>query len=417
MFKAVDKWFWGYLRSLLDRPRAGTGTRHLIFCLCDHFEPFRDGVNAGEARRTVKDWLAAYPDAVRSGCDADGRPPRHTFFYPQEDYDEEILDQLAEFCRRGFGEVEIHLHHRHDTAEGLRVKLESFRDLLHTRHGLLGVDSVKRRAPSAGREVQGGVANVDSPLAAPCSLLGAAASYPAARYGFIHGNWALCNSRPDGDWCGVNEELQVLAGTGCYADFTFPSAPSPTQPKMVNAIYYAHDFPGQPRGADKGELSSCQVAKLLRENPSGEPIATQHLNNLTTAPKLLLITGPLALNWSRRKWGLLPRLENAEISGANPPTSDRIRLWARQGINVKGCAEWVFVKVHTHGCVPGNAAVLLGSAMRQAHETLQREFNDGQDWRLHYVTAREMYNLVRAAETGAAGDPGPWRDFEVVWKP
>jgi hypothetical protein len=55
-------------------------------------------------------------------------------------------------------------------------------------------------------------------------------------YGFVHGNWALCNSRPDGDWCGVNEELTVLAQTGCYADFTFPSAPSPTQPRMVNAV-------------------------------------------------------------------------------------------------------------------------------------------------------------------------------------
>jgi hypothetical protein len=55
--------------------------------------------------------------------------------------------------------------------------------------------------------------------------------------------------------------------------------------------------------------------------------------------------------------------------------------------------------------------------MRQAHSILQGEFNDGRDWRLHYVSAREMFNLVRAAEAGAAGDPGPYRDFEVVWNP
>ena len=415
MFKAVDKWFLGYLRSLLNRPRAVSGTRHLIFCLCDHFEPFREGVNSGEARRTVKNWLAAYPDAVRSGCDADGRPPRHTFFYPQEDYDEEILDQLAEFCRRGFGEVEIHLHHRHDTAEGLREKLESFRDLLHTRHGLLGVERPKGKLPGCQAARLSGESPPEQSITTQQPDNPTTSS--SIRYGFIHGNWALCNSRPDGDWCGVNEELRVLAGTGCYADFTFPSAPSPTQPRMVNAIYYAKDRVGRSRGADRGELSSCQAAKLLRENPSYEPIATQQLNHATTASKLLLITGPLALNWSRRKWGVLPRLENAEISGVNPPTSDRIRLWARQGIHVKGRSEWVFVKVHTHGCVPGNAGVLLGGAMRQARETLQREFNDGRDWRLHYVTAREMYNLVRAAEAGAEGDPEPWRDFEVVWKP
>ena len=62
-------------------------------------------------------------------------------------------------------------------------------------------------------------------------------------YGFIHGNWALDNSRPDGRWCGVNNELDVLRETGCYADFTFPSAPSPTQPRKINSIYYAVDDP------------------------------------------------------------------------------------------------------------------------------------------------------------------------------
>ena len=44
-------------------------------------------------------------------------------------------------------------------------------------------------------------------------------------YAFIHGNWSLCNSRPDGRYCGVNNELDVLRETGCYADFTLPSAP------------------------------------------------------------------------------------------------------------------------------------------------------------------------------------------------
>jgi hypothetical protein len=414
MFKAVDKWFPGYLRSLLRRPRAVSGTRHLIFCVCDHYEPFRDGAEAATARNTVQDWLSAYPAAIDPFRDADGRRPRHTFFYPQEDYDESILDRLGDFCRRGFGEVEIHLHHRHDTAAGFREKLVTFRDRLHERHGLLGVERPKGelsgcqvvkllsgnpKAFSSSGTQQPDNSTTDFPI----------------RYGFIHGNWALCNSRPDGDWCGVNEELGILAETGCYADFTFPSAPSPTQPRMVNALYYAQDAPGQPRGADRGELSSCQAAKLLRENPAGEPIATQQLNNETTASRLLLITGPLALNGARRKWGLFPRLENAGITGVNPPTSDRVRLWARQGIHVTGLPEWVFVKVHTHGCVPGNAGVILGEAMRQAHETLDREFNDGRDWKLHYVTAREMYNLVKAAEAGATGEPDPWRDFKVAW--
>ena len=49
------------------------------------------------------------------------------------------------------------------------------------------------------------------------------------RFAFIHGNWSLDNSRPDGRWCGLNNELILLRELGCYADFTLPSAPSDTQ--------------------------------------------------------------------------------------------------------------------------------------------------------------------------------------------
>ena len=408
MFKAIDKWFPGYLRSVLSRPHQVSGTRHLIVCVCDHFEPFRDGADVATARQTVIDWLAAYPGSVAAFRDADGSPPRHTFFYPQEEYDAIIIDNLAAFCRQGYGEVEIHLHHRHDTAEGFRGKLVTFRDLLHQRHGLLGEErsfEQKSRSPQS-------------------------ASASPIRYAFIHGNWSLCNSRPDGDWCGVNEELGILAETGCFADFTFPSAPSPTQPKMVNAIYYAKDVPGQSRGPDRGvrveafnrvrektieqksqgsqREENCFSAGGGKENSSFASFAT----SVQSLP-LLLITGPLALNWARRKWGILPRLENADISGANPPTADRVRLWARQQIGVKGRPDWVFVKLHTHGCVPENSRVLLGSPMLAMHETLQREFNDGQRWQLHYVTAREMHNLVKAAEMNLPGLPDQYRNTPI----
>lgn len=348
-----------YVRSVARRPRVPEQTRHLFFCLCDHFEPFRDGRDVEEARALAKSWIDAYPASVEPFRDREGHPPRHTFFYPQEDYDPEILDRLAELCRRGYGEVEVHLHHRNDTADGLRTKLEAFRDVLRQRHGLLGTDADGR-----------------------------------VRYGFIHGNWALCNARPDGDWCGVDEELGVLANTGCYADFTFPSAPSPTQVRMVNAIYRAVDHAGRPRGADRGIRAAAG-----RLPPRGS---------------LLIVTGPLALNWARRKWRLLPRLENADISGSNSPTKDRIHLWVRQAIHVEGRPEWIFVKTHTHGCVPSNRNILLGSAMQAAHHVLQQSYNDGQRWQLHYVSAREMYNLVRAAETQAMDPVCALRDFEVT---
>lgn len=367
MFKAIDKWLPGYLASVLARPRWRGGVRHLFLCLADHYEPFRGGAGAAAARRQVADWVRRYREVTREFRDADGRPPRHTFFYPAEDYDAGVMDDLARLGGEGRGEVEIHLHHRHDTPDGFRAKLETFRDQLHRGHGLLGNER------GAG-----------------------AANGGPARYGFIHGNWALCNSRPDGDWCGVNDELGILSATGCYADFTFPSAPSPTQPRTVNAIYRAVDTPGRPRACDRGIRVACD---------GGTPPASRS--------GLMLIQGPLALNWRWRKWGVLPRVENGELTGANPPTPGRVRLWAGQGIGVLGRPDWVFVKLHTHGCVPANQGMLLGPAMHTFHTFLGAACNDGTTWCLHYVTARELYNLARAAEEGWRGAPHEALDHAI----
>lgn len=393
--KAVDKWLAGYLLSVLRRPQHVGGPRHLMFCLADHFEPFRGGASRETALRLANGWRVEYPRAVHGLADGDGKPPRHTFFYPQEEYDPECIDAVGSLCAGGCGEVEIHLHHRNDTAEGLRRKLIEFRDRLHEQHGLLGTDARGN-----------------------------------ARYGFIHGNWALCNSRPDSDWCGVNEELGILRDTGCYADFTFPSAPSPTQSRIVNAIYYAHDVPGKPRSHDHGALVRARPRDY--ETSCSTTIHDSRFTIHGARDQLMLIQGPLGLDWKRRKWGVLPRLENGEISDINPPTPGRIDLWVKQHIHVVGRPEWVFVKVYTHGCVQENMNVFLDRfqvsgfrfqgrgagrgkemTMRQAHHYLQSKYNDGKEWILHYVTAREMYNIVRAAEDGMDGNAGNYRDYEI----
>jgi hypothetical protein len=51
--------------------------------------------------------------------------------------------------------------------------------------------------------------------------------------------------------------------------------------------------------------------------------------------------------------------------------------------------------------------------MDRAFSYLEQRYNDGADWKLHYVSAREMYNIVKAAEAGRDGDPGAYRDFEI----
>ena len=76
---------------------------------------------------------------------------------------------------------------------------------------------------------------------------------------------------------------------------------------------------------------------------------------------------------------------------------------------VEQAPDWVFVKVHTHGCKEANWDALLGQPMVSLHRHLAERYNDGLNWKLHYVTAREMYNIVRAAEQGLTGDPGQYR--------
>ncbi len=58
---------------------------------------------------------------------------------------------------------------------------------------------------------------------------------------------------------------------------------------------------------------------------------------------------------------------------------------------------------------------LLGAPAEAMYSDLERRFNDGRNHVLHYVTAREMYNIIKAAEEGKHGDPNQFRDH--VLKP
>lgn len=354
MIRAIDKWLIPYLRR--RRPALpADGPIHVMLAVCDHFEPLHATDREGALKR-IGEWRARFPGIADEFRDAAGRPPKHTFFFPVEQYDPALLDPLAALCRDTGSEVEIHLHHENDTPEGLEEKLEAGkRDL--TAHGLLS------------RDPRGDV-----------------------RYGFIHGNWALNNSDPRGRGCGVDREISILRRTGCYADFTMPSAPHPAQARKVNAIYHACDEPG-PRAHDRGIPAEVSRTAELRDRDD----------------HLLMVQGPLCLNWRRRKWGLLPRLENADLTAANPPAAGRFDLWTDQRIGVLGRPDWLFVKLHTHGGLPENFNMLLGEPMRRFHRELSGR--GGEDrLRLHHVTAREMVNIIRAAETGGSGDPDAYRD-------
>jgi hypothetical protein len=354
----IHIWFFSHLRHerKVAQQARPAGTVHVMFCFVDHFEPLAAKADDEQGMKRVTRWMADYRKVAGQHRDADGRHPSHSFFYPEEEYRPQYLSEIAALCKDGFGEVEVHLHHDNDTEAGLRGKLASFTKILHEAHGVL-----KPR-------------NNTIPFA------------------FIHGNWALDNARRDGCWCGINNELIVLRDAGCYADFTLPSAPSDTQTRTINSIYYATDDPTKPKSHDTG------VPLAVGKPASGD---------------LLIFQGPLSLHWKHRKLGLWPRVENGDIAPCDIPIEERIPVWVRQNIHVEGRPEWLFIKVHTHGAIEPNADFLFGGELERLFSTLESKYNDGKHFQLHYVSAREAYNIAKAAEAGKSGNPDDYRDFAL----
>lgn len=328
----------------------------ILFAFVDHFEPEQKPGDPLDLQiERVRGWIENYERRYKHHADCTGRPPLHTYFFPQEQYSREVLEILAGHCANGFGEVEIHIHHDQETEDGFRSKINTFKDQL-AEHRLLSRNRLDG----------------------------------ATAYGFIHGNWALDNARRDGRWCGLNNELTLLRETGCFADFTLPCAPAEGQTRKVNSIYFADDDPHRPKSHDRGR------DVIFGGRDSGD---------------LLIVQGPLALNWRNRSRGVLPRIENGDISPTSPLTRERISIWINERICVTGREDVIFVKVHTHGLKPRCFDYLLGDDLEKGFEILEKDFNDGETYSLHYVTAREMANIIMAFNDGVDRPVSELRDY------
>lgn len=200
-----------------------------------------------------------------------------------------------------------------------------------------------------------------------------------SKFGFVHGNWALDNSG-ENKHCGVSLELDILNKHGCYADFTFSNL-SRSQPKKINSIYYAKDTP-QPKSYNTGVDS--EVGKI------GEG--------------LMIFEGPISCDWHDLSF------DSGQIEIDSPFKQHRTELWLKYAPTVKAKPNWLFVKVYTHGVQSKD--VILSKNFRNMFLSL-KTFCKNRDFKLHFVTAREAYNIVTAAEKGEIGDPEIYRDYKI----
>ena len=340
-------WAPHYLRTrLLQRSRPALGeTIDVIVSMVDHFEPSRREGEQGVEK--VRMWCENYALAADAHRDADGMRPQHSWFYRYDYPSDDCLRILSEYVFRGFGEIEFHLHHGHDTPASFAAKLREGVQWFNRAGAMLSAEPVPQR-----------------------------------RFAYIAGNWALDNGRRDDSMSGVNTELAILREAGCYADFTFPAFGMSSQPRMANAIYYATDDP-----APKSYATGTPV------RVGGQAIGD-----------LMIVTGPLYVDWRRG------RIEYAAYEAFAPYTRERLDYWLRAGVHVAGRPEWIFIKLHTHG-MQSRAAFEPGP-LGKLFEDLEAVFN-APPFRLHYVTARETYNIVKAAEGGHRGNPGQYRDYLI----
>ncbi len=359
------RWFPSYVWQRIVR-RTSSGHVHLMIALADHFEPAivpQDGSARApyeEQERRLEHWTKEYPRVFDLWRDCEGRPFTHTFFYPAEQYDRGLLDRLAVHCDAGWGEIEVHLHHgtkSPDTAGNTVHRLLEFRNILASKHGRL------------------------------CYLDGAG----PPRYAFVHGNFALANSA-GGSNCGVDSEMQVLAETGCYADFTLP--------------------PGRYHPAHIAKINSLYECSL----PLSRPQAHRNGRDLELgrAPRVfpLMVEGPLMLSFRRPQGHRGIGVESGFLTSMNPPSTYRLELWKQAAIAVKGRPDWLFIKLGCHGMDPRDNDVMLGPVVQR----FLGELIEGARRRsetLHFVSAREMVNIILAACDGREGNPGEYRDYRL----
>ena len=302
--------------------------------ITDHYEPLGMGASIQAALGRVAKWRDKWPriadDAPR---DAAGMQPQYSFFYPQEEYQRDLLDGIAEIVRLGVGDVEVHLHHDNEQRETFIEKVTEFCRRLTEDHGLLRQQN--------GKTV----------------------------FGFIHGNWALDNSRPDGKNCGLIGEIALLRDLGCYADFTMPSAPSPTQSRILNQIYWCtSNRNNRPRSFDRG------VEATVGGGQQGD---------------LLMITGPLGVSLRGR---IKPRLESGEIAGYDMPTPSRVRNWFDLAPTI---GDDLFLKLYTHGAQERNLEPLLHGGLANLYSWIAEEAQR-RGIEIHWATAWQMYQAADA---------------------
>ncbi len=201
-------------------------------------------------------------------------------------------------------------------------------------------------------------------------------------FGYVAGNWNLDNGlmRPS-KMDGPTYEIRDLKSLGGYADFTFPNH-SASQSHWFSSLYYVKDDES-PKSYDEGKRASVEESHddfLIFQGPTSLDFRTRATEYGTLE------------SWWRGDWG------------------SRIENWWKNSPYVIGKPAWRFIKVYTHGVQSKD--LILSDDFKGLLKKLVT-FCEENNIKLHFVSAREAFNILKAAETDAPGDPEQYRDYLI----
>jgi len=310
---------------------------------------YEPGFDQDEAVKVNEAWLHEYKKAVKGKVDSYGNRFVYNWFYPFDQRNDRVLQRLQQEVEQGAGELEFHWHKPCLTEQEYHLQLKEAVGWFN-QFGAF-------KASSEANDIK---------------------QDPQARFAFIAGNWDLDNGRGTG--CGIDNEISQLVKAGGYMDMTYSTLGSPAQPRnIINQLYYVQDT-NEARSYEQG--TRVKVGKPAVNSP------------------FLMFQGPLSFHWDLT-------FEYGALESYAVPSLKRIERWLESHIHVEDKPQWSFVKLYSHGIQsPSIVKNHLGPMLDQLKTETQRR-----GIKLHYVSAREAYNIVRAAEAGLTGDPEQYRDY------
>ncbi|MCH2179627.1 MAG: hypothetical protein MK106_12570 [Mariniblastus sp.] len=294
-------------------------------------------------------WCDKFMEISDRHIDDFGNRFRYTWFYPYDHKNDEIMVRLSKMAYLGYGETELHWH----LGSKSGVNRQNF--------------SVKLDEAIEWYQSYGALITAEDSKTA---------------FAYIAGVWDLDAGGGGVTTHGITNQIQQLVDRGCYADFTFSTIGTPAQPSTVNSLYYVVDDPKEPKSYDAGEHARV-----------GHAVDQQ----------LLIFQGPTAISWNGY-------LEYGAIEDDPIFEDHRINKWIDSNIHVHGRPEWIFVKVYSHGAQSQH--VVLDQDMDKMLSALRQETKQ-RDIKLHFMTAREAFNVIKSAEDGKQGNPEDYRDYRI----